>query len=58
MKVKRFEDLQTWQVARVLVNLVYDASDKGPFSQDFRLRDQIRGAAGSVMHNLSNGLTD
>ena len=29
MKIARFEDLQAWQQARVLANLVYDATDKG-----------------------------
>ena len=55
MKITRFEDLQAWQHARVLANLVYDATDQGNFAKDFKLRDQIRGAAGSVMHNCAEG---
>ena len=55
MKITRFEDLQAWQQARVLANLVYDATDQGKFARDFKLRDQIRGAAGSVMHNCAEG---
>ena len=55
MKIQRFEDLQAWQQARVLANLVYDATDQGNFAKDFKLRDQIRGAAGSVMHNCAEG---
>jgi four helix bundle protein len=55
MKITRFEDLQAWQQARVLANLVYDAIDQGNFARDFKLRDQIRGAAGSVMHNCAEG---
>ncbi len=55
MKITRFEDLQAWQQGRVLANLVYDATDQGNFAKDFRLRDQIRGAAGSVMHNCAEG---
>ena len=55
MKITRFEDLQAWQQARVLANLVYDATDQGNFARDFKLRDQIRGAAGSVMHNCAEG---
>ena len=27
MKITRFEDLQAWQQARVLANLVYDATE-------------------------------
>jgi len=55
MKITRFEDLQAWQQARVLANLVYDATEQGNFARDFKLRDQIRGAAGSVMHNCAEG---
>ncbi len=55
MKVTRFEDLRAWQQARVLANLVYDATDQGSFARDFKLRDQIHGAAGSVMHNTAEG---
>lgn len=55
MKITRFEDLQAWQQGRVLANLVYDATDQGSFAKDFKLRDQIRGAAGSVMHNCAEG---
>ena len=55
MKITRFEDLQAWQQARVLANLVYDATDQGKFARDFKLRDQIRGAAGSGMHNCAEG---
>jgi four helix bundle protein len=55
MKIERFEDIRAWQGARVLTNMVYDASDRGPFAKDFGLRDQIRRAAGSTMHNISEG---
>jgi four helix bundle protein len=54
-KIERFEDLQSWQKARVLTNLVYDLTGHANFAKDFRLRDQIRDAAGSVMHNIAEG---
>ena len=55
MKIERFEDIRAWQEARVLTNLVYDATEAGTFARDFGLRDQIREAAGSVMHNIAEG---
>ncbi len=58
MKIERFEDIQAWQEARVLANLVYDATDAGAFAKDFGLRNQIREAAGSVMHNIAEGFED
>ncbi len=54
-KIERFEDVKSWQKARVLANTVYALTGKPNFSRDFRLRDQIQGAAGSVMHNIAEG---
>jgi four helix bundle protein len=55
VKIERFEDLQSWQKARQLVNSIYEFTGHSEFSRDFRLRDQIRDAAGSVMHNIAEG---
>lgn len=55
MKIERFEDIRAWQVARELANMVYDVTNEGTFARDFGLRDQIRDAAGSVMHNIAEG---
>ena len=54
-KIERFEDVKSWQKARVLANSVYTLTSKPNFNRDFRLRDQIQGAAGSVMHNIAEG---
>ena len=54
-KVERFEDLKTWQKARQLTNMIYDLTGNKTFARDFRLRDQIQSAAGSVMHNIAEG---
>ena len=54
-KINRFEDLQSWQKARQLANYIYDLTEQPKVSKDFRLRDQIQGAAGSVMHNIAEG---
>jgi four helix bundle protein len=58
MKIERFEDIRAWQQAREPANLVYDLTDQGNFSRDFRLRDQIQGAVGSIMHNIAEGFDD
>jgi len=44
-----------WQKARTLTRQVYERSDKGVFSRDFVLRDQVRRAAISVMANIAEG---
>jgi four helix bundle protein len=54
-KIESFEGLQSWQKARQLTNVVYDLTNHEGFARDFRLRDQIRDAAGSVMHNTAEG---
>jgi len=55
VKIKRFEDLQCWQKARQLAGVIYDLTAHQEFARDFRLRDQIRDAAGSTMHNIAEG---
>jgi four helix bundle protein len=51
----RFEDLECWSLARELAQAIYGVTAKPPFSRDFSLKDQIRRAAGSVMHNVAEG---
>ena len=53
--IERFEDLDVWQKAKELTNLVYSQSSSGMFSRDFGLRDQMRRAAVSVMSNIAEG---
>jgi len=55
VKIQRFEDIQAWQKARVLVKKIYAASNNGAFARDFGLRDQIRRAAVSIMLNIAEG---
>lgn len=53
--ISRFEDLIAWQKERVLTNKVYELTNRGEFARDFALRNQIRRAASSVMHNIAEG---
>ncbi len=55
MKITKFEEIQAWQLARELCRAIYAASNRKPFSGDFGLRDQIRRASSSVMHNIAEG---
>jgi len=52
---KRFEDLEVWQKAKELTNLIYRLSSSGMFSRDFGLRDQMRRASISIMSNIAEG---
>ena len=53
--ISRFEDIQAWQKARVLVFDVYEITNSGLFARDFGLRDQIRRASVSSMTNIVEG---
>jgi four helix bundle protein len=55
MKIERFEDLECWQEARRLANMVYEITKNEAFARDYRLRDQITGAAISIMNNIAEG---
>jgi len=58
MNYKHFEELPCWQKARELCRAIFQVINKGKFSKDFSLRDQIWRAAGSVMDNLAEGFDD
>ena len=55
MGIRKFEDIECWQLGRELTREVYTLTAAGQFSRDFGLKDQIRRAAGSVMHNIAEG---
>ncbi len=55
MKITRFEDLDCWQEARKLTQLVYKTTNNGNFKKDFRLASQIQAAAASTMANIAEG---
>jgi four helix bundle protein len=55
MKIKQFEDLDSWKKARELTNIIYDLTGEEIFRKDFRLCHQLRDASGSAMHNIAEG---
>jgi four helix bundle protein len=54
-KIKNFYDLECWQLARQLVNQVYDFTKTSQFKKDFELVGQIRRSAISIMANIAEG---
>ena len=55
MRIKRFEDIAAWQLARELARKVYRLTNKPRFAKDYGLKRQIHDAAGSSMHNIAEG---
>ena len=53
--IQRFEDLEIWKKARHLANEIYQLTFIEPISNDFRLKDQMRGSSGSIMDNIAEG---
>ncbi|MGJ7030057.1 four helix bundle protein [Niabella hirudinis] len=53
--ITNFEDLAIWQTARKLSLRIFELTQSGPFSTDYRFRDQIKAAARSVMDNIAEG---
>lgn len=53
--IRRFEEIEAWQIGRELVNAVYALTAVGPFAKDYGLKDQIQRAAVSVCSNIAEG---
>ena len=60
-KIKRFEDIESWKLARKLTGEIYKATSTGVFVRDFGLKDQIRRASfrfyPTLLRDLSVGMT-
>ena len=56
MKIEKFEDIQAWQEARLLTNLIYEAvRTSKEFDKDLRFKGQITAAGVSTMSNTAEG---
>ena len=51
----KFQELKVWQRSKDLAVYIYKLTQKGIFSTDFGLRDQIRRAAVSIPSNIAEG---
>lgn len=53
--IKRFEEIEAWQLGRELSKSIYAVCRSGAFAMDFGLRDQIQRAAVSICSNIAEG---
>jgi len=53
--VRQFEDLEIWRQSRELCKDIYRITKYEVFNKDFRFREQIRAASGSIMDNIAEG---
>ncbi len=54
-KIEKFEDIQSWKLARQATNRIYDLTERAEFSADYGLVNQIRRSAISIMSNIAEG---
>lgn len=54
-EIQRFEDLPSWQEARLITREVYKLSGMGEFSKDLELKAQTRRSAVSIMFHIASG---
>ena len=53
--IQKFEDLEIWQLARVLAKNIFVLSQTGQLAKDFSLKDQMNRSSGSIMDNIAEG---
>ena len=57
MKIERFEDIDAWQEARILTNMVFDITEEKNISKRYRFTSQIESASVSIMNNIAEGFS-
>ena len=55
MGIKNYKDLDVWNKAMALTNLIYDVTADFPKSEIYGLANQIRRAAVSIPSNIAEG---
>jgi len=53
--IRRFEDLEIWQIARQLNKEIIELTKTSELKRDFGLKDQIMRSSESVMNNIAEG---
>lgn len=53
--VKRFEDLEIWQLSRILCKDIHGVIQDTGLKTNFKLANQIDGSSGSIMDNIAEG---
>ena len=51
----KFEDIKAWQKARFFCQEVFKIVNETSLGRDYKLRDQISAACGSIMDNIAEG---
>jgi four helix bundle protein len=52
---KKFEEIIAWQKGRVFCNEIFEIATETLLAKDYRLKDQITDASGSIIDNIAEG---
>jgi four helix bundle protein len=53
--IERFEDIESWKIARQLCRKINDFINAGRFQRNYSLINQVRASSGSIMDNIAEG---
>jgi four helix bundle protein len=53
--IQRFEDLEIWQLARILYQKISKLTKRLKKNHDFRYAEQMKSSAGLIMDNIAEG---
>jgi len=54
-KIERFEDIEAWQLARLICQKTEKLFHNTKLGRNFSLRDQMERSSGSIMDNIAEG---
>lgn len=55
MIIRNFTEIESWKLARILVQDIYNITTSTALKKDYGLKDQIQRAAVSIMSNIAEG---
>ena len=53
--IKKFEELEIWQLARILYQKISEVAKMLRGQKEFRFSEQIKSSSGSIMDNIAEG---
>jgi len=55
MTINQFEEIEGWQMARLVCQEIYTITAETDLGRDFSLKDQMLRSSGSIMDNIAEG---
>jgi four helix bundle protein len=55
VRIEKFEDIEAWQIARVICRKVEQLFQETSLGKNYALRNQMERSSGSIMDNIAEG---